>query len=234
MKKKLEALLQKELDPQSKIFVISPHLDDSVFSLGGLINLLKEYAKTVVINVFSKSNYSYDKEINPEIATRIRKNEDQLALMELGIDEIINLDFNEALLRGYSRKDIFINSGDINEFSLITDITSSLKEIIDQSSLVIAPAAFGSHIDHLICREAIKYTNNVLFYEDLPYVVRSVRNNYAIDFLKTGKRITISLNEDSLEKHLKASLIYKSQILDRQYLEIKEFISKKGISLWQK
>jgi LmbE family N-acetylglucosaminyl deacetylase len=233
MKKKLEALLQIELDPQSKIIVISPHLDDSVFSLGGLLYLLKEHMEVLVINVFSKSNYCFDKEIDATIATQIRKEEDHLALSELGEYQKINLDFKEALLRGHDRKDIFSKSL-MDEELLMNQIKSSLKNLIDNNSIVIAPSAFGCHIDHLICRNAVNGLPKVHFYEDLPYANRNIKNDEALDFLKKYRKKTVFLNKTSIEKHLKACLIYKSQILERQYLEIKEFISTKGISIWQK
>lgn len=233
MKKKLETLLQRELDLQSKILIISPHLDDSVFSLGGLIYLLKEYVEITIINVFSNSNYCYDKEIDAETVTKIRKEEDQLALFELGINKIVNLDFKEALLRGHSRKDIFLDREGLDETDLIKQISFSLKPFADNDTHVIAPSAFGSHIDHLLCREATKNMPNVLFYEDLPYANRNVRNDSTLDFLKKYQKTKISLGDTSIEKHLKACLIYKSQILERHYLEIREFISTKGISLWK-
>lgn len=233
MKKKLETLLQRELDPQSRILIISPHLDDSVFSLGGLIYLLKDYAQITVVNVFSSSNYCHDKEIDSETATKIRKEEDQLALFELGINKIVNLDFKEALLRGHSRKDIFLDRGVLDETDLIKEISLSLKPFMHNNNVVIAPSAFGSHVDHLLCREATKDTPNVLFYEDLPYANRDVRNNSTLDFLKKYQKAKMSLGGTSIEKHLKACLIYKSQILERHYLEIREFISTKGISLWK-
>lgn len=234
MKKKLEVLLQKELNQQSKIFIISPHLDDSVFSLGGLIYLLNQYTKVVIINVFSYSNYCNDMEIDAKIATQTRKEEDALAIEELCSHQTINLDFKEALLRGYSRKDIFINKSGADEIDLTKEINFSIKRLINNNDLVIAPSAFGSHIDHLICRDSINDINNILFYEDLPYANRNMRNDFALDFLKDFKKRTVVLNKNSLEKHLKATMEYKSQILERQFLEIKEYISTNGISLWQK
>ena len=68
--------------------IVSPHLDDAVFSLGGFLAMAKDRGeKVLVINVFNQSP-----------TTETRQKEDQLALQSLGCDSI-NLEFQEPWLR---------------------------------------------------------------------------------------------------------------------------------------
>ena len=91
-----------------KVFFVSPHLDDAVFSAGGFLIRLAEKTDVTVINVFTKADkkpytYSAKKYLSlcgvrdADILFKQRKQEDLFALSKHA--RIINLEFVDAQWR---------------------------------------------------------------------------------------------------------------------------------------
>jgi hypothetical protein len=220
------------------IKIISPHIDDAIFSLWGFIYLLSNKHKIDVVNIFSTSNFIYWRITDLNIATNIRKNEDILISKELYI-WIINLDFLEALLRNIKKEDLFFDNLDISNFHKIkNDIFIKLKSTIDINDVLYFPAWYWWHIDHIITRfvwqELMLSWYNVKFYQELPYANRSVKINFANNFLKKFQLLEVNINNIIINKHLELVKIYKSQVLSRHLIEIKKFLeSNKCYKIWE-
>jgi LmbE family N-acetylglucosaminyl deacetylase len=158
----------------SKIFVLSPHIDDAAFGLALTISKCANKLPVTIINCFTITKWTAIPVENKEIdaVSQLRKNEDAAVYrMFDGNINIINLDLLDAPLRnGY----IFQNQPfQQNELELIDELTTLLQKHVD--GLLLCPLAIGNHIDHAICRQAVLHLYqhiSVLFFEDLPYAQR--------------------------------------------------------------
>ncbi len=166
------------------VYLISPHLDDAVFSAGGFISKIAKTNKVVLVNIFTStgearetlSSKTYLKQVNYQDSTKLFKDriiEDKKAADTIGIHRIINLGFVDALWRE-KRKSILgkilpeldrvyptyryhIIKGKVSRHDkkLIVEIASKLKKIISpKSSAIFCPLGFGNHVDHLVVRES--------------------------------------------------------------------------------
>ncbi len=212
--------------------IISPHLDDAVFSLGGLISL--EARQTKVITVFGGHpakpiSSNWDKRCGFKNSTqameaRIRENTE--ALNQLGLEDknIINLPY---LDRQY-RKSVVNNSG------MLEDMQYIIEDENDKEINIFVPM-LGYHSDHKMVRDLVteiyfqiknnKENINLFWYQDMPYFYRfyilkktqyffKSKNKVALDLcpevLNFDRKI-IKLNEQDLEKKIIAGEKYKSQ-----------------------
>jgi LmbE family N-acetylglucosaminyl deacetylase len=158
------------------MFIISPHIDDAIFSIGNTINSHFKGKTVVIINVFSISNFTISKtKTSIESVTNLRKAEELDLLNKLAFIQTINLDFLDAPLRNISP---ISNNRKLDAHSqeLIDDLYKRLVSIIPKSETVFFPLSIGNHIDHIICFElALKLMLTgrpyfkLKFYEDMPY-----------------------------------------------------------------
>lgn len=172
----------KKISKQRACYFISPHLDDAVFSAGGVIHDLKKKGiKMKVINVFTKADIppytiSARKFINACGYNNAKKLfEDRIAEDKKVLDvlktEQINLGYTDALWRKKKNKNPFgiiipelnhvypffhtsIAKGIVSseDNSLIKNIQKSLSNIVKGSDIVFCPAGIGNHTDHIITR----------------------------------------------------------------------------------
>lgn len=125
-----EDFLKKLINTKKTCYFVSPHLDDAIFSSGGLISYLSKHKQITVINVFTKAGgkpdtlsakrylqlcgYKSGKELYSD-----REQEDNQVLKSIGV-KVVNLGFTEALWREKPKKSalsqLFKN---IAEFSVI-------------------------------------------------------------------------------------------------------------------
>lgn len=130
-----------------------------------------------------------------------RREDDRKVLNKLGV-RIINLGFVEALYRKTKTENFFLANlgklipeiislyptfrfhvlgGNISkkDKDLVFSIARKLKEVIadEKDTLVFCPLAYGSHVDHLIVKKAVKTSfKKVIFWEDLPYSFKKRRS----------------------------------------------------------
>lgn len=99
----------KLLKNTTRCYFISPHLDDAVYSAGGLLSFIAQKVPTVLVTVFSKGgtppftfsakqHLKINKVTSPEEIYNKRKREDREVGSYLGV-KIIHLDFPDALFR---------------------------------------------------------------------------------------------------------------------------------------
>lgn len=214
-------------------FIISPHLDDAVFSLGGSIGTFTGYTDVVTIfagtpNSVKKGTY-WDKISSFEdstvaVAERIKENDNAVAIYGA---RVINLKY----LDGQYREN---EDNDGLEQKIVNDIERIIKENNKQGLAIniYGPAIFDQkieHPDHLIAHNVfikmLKDMTNVsnlrfFVYEDYPYVEESKNkgNRDVFSVLKNKypgfnfKETPIILNEKDLDYKEQAIKQYSSQI----------------------
>ena len=181
--------------------IISPHLDDAVFSLGGLIS--KENAKTNIINVFSKVPEKpiftfWDRMCgftNSTKAMDTRLREDKAALLELGVQEDA-IKYLPYLDKQY-RKDIKKYQKEF-KLKISSDIEESIKVLLPNNIRLFIPMN-ALHKDHQLVRDvgielykkSYHDKNNVslYLYQDMPYTFRVFLIKRLLSPLKQKKQI---------------------------------------------
>ncbi|MDQ3099487.1 MAG: PIG-L family deacetylase [bacterium] len=213
--------------------VLSPHLDDAIWSLGGFLKNVETPNNIRVINIFSEHTFIYGKLEDPKVASRVRRLEDTRALNSAGITNIIYLDFSEALLRGYSFDEMFMDTDAELEDPATNELDKSLRRLISSSDTILIPACFGGHVDHYVTRNvALTLPGKQLFYEDLPYAARKERRGIAENFLTGRKEVSIPVTGEMLKDHAQLIQLYESQIAERHSIQINKYIEENGFHLW--
>ncbi len=189
--------LNKIINDNKTIYFVSPHLDDAIYSAGGLVSFLP-HNKVHVINVFTKADkppytltaLKYLNSCgftNAEELYHQRIKEDKKIFKQLGV-KVTNLDFSDAIFRKFWRgekyfgfipeiyhthpvtviKNRFIL---IPEKNLCAQIYKRLDETIEKGSCVFGPMGIGSHVDHMLVKDAcLKLKDrNIIFWSDYPY-----------------------------------------------------------------
>jgi LmbE family N-acetylglucosaminyl deacetylase len=180
------------------VLVVSPHLDDAVLSVGGLLALIDaaEGAATVV-SVFAGpappgEPSAFVEELHARWALGDepvvgRRAEDARALALVGAAPV-HLDFADAVYRrsadGTPRYPDWpaVGGGVLrDEDDLVDAVARALGEELAarRPGSVLAPLACGGHVDHLVTRRAVERLARASraswarwWYEDLPYTAR--------------------------------------------------------------
>lgn len=218
-------------------YFISPHLDDAIFSAGGLMSKLRGKVDMTIINVFTSAGVggqtlsasTYLKQCNESDAQLLfakRIKEDQVAGQMLGA-KVINLGYQDALWRTKSKSSypipelnaiyptyrLHVSKGHISrhDFPLMQDLSARIKAIIKEPEFYIfAPIGYGKHVDHVLVRDVVTQSfaaNRIIYWSDFPYYFR----DRSIDgFL--GESPTKSFNVVPTGDHkLRASRAYATQ-----------------------
>lgn len=152
---------------------ISPHLDDAVFSCGGLIAHLVEEGPVLVINIFTR--YLSEVKLRGVVLSNKRYQEEAAASSFLGF-ESRNLDELDVSFR----RNAYRKLGNIFRPPVIEDIDwlPTLREKVlatltelDYQQLYV-PLGVGWHVDHVLAHrlfDAWEGSAQLLYYEDAPY-----------------------------------------------------------------
>ncbi len=204
---------------------VSPHLDDAVFSAGGLAGLLADRGWTTVLaTVFTRSVVpasgfalacQLDKGLAPDVDyMALRRGEDQQAAALLGFSRTIWLDLLEAPHRGYeSAPALFgaLHEQDTVRPSLAACLLGLAAEI--RPDLVLLPQGLGSHVDHrqvILAAMACFPADRTAFYRDTPYAIRQPE---ARPFAPVPASVSSVVGiEAALPRKVAAAQAYASQI----------------------
>jgi LmbE family N-acetylglucosaminyl deacetylase len=243
---------QKLIKKHDNFIFVSPHLDDAVFSAGGLMDYLHKKNKNIkVINVFTKAGtkpYTFSvkkflKLCGYDSAVELFKDrikEDKLVLKKVGA-KIVNLGFTDALWRKKGNNSPiaeldyiypifkltiargFISRHDDKMVSKIkTDLIKNIKP--NKNVIIFCPAGIGRHTDHLIVRNAVsELFKNVVYWQDYPYIKSSEIDR---DFVKMHKLKKVVFTFNKAAKNRLVNL-YKSQVnaifgKEKEIVSIKE------------
>jgi LmbE family N-acetylglucosaminyl deacetylase len=194
--------------------IISPHLDDAFYSLGGYL-LKSRPAKRKIIDIFTTSGFAprfkrYGLDINQTSLVR-RWEELKNASIVDAIVEFLN--FLDAPLRGYASP--FDPPKWKEEAEMIETIKSRLCQIIEGAKIIFFPLGIGKHVDHVILfRLGLEFLleshSNIRFYEDLPYAA-GFQRWFRLDANIGRARLESKLVSIDPIGKLKLCFTYKSQ-----------------------
>lgn len=234
---------------------ISPHLDDSVLSAGGLIYDQTRSGQhveiwTVVCGIPAETELSPLAQVlhyqwgftSAEETVRQRREEDDFAAGQVGAWVLHFKDFPDCIYRrgGDGQPlypmDVFAEPH-AAEADLPGRMTAALKNLLQPEDLVVCPLAIGGHVDHQIVRQAVEGLARPLhYYADVPYVF-----NHPEELAPATRSMLAELHpvsEQGRVEWMKAVSFYKSQLssLFESTEKMKESIenySREGIRLYK-
>jgi LmbE family N-acetylglucosaminyl deacetylase len=241
-------------DRSTRWIFLSPHLDDAVYSCGGMISYLTQNGIDVEIwTVFSDqtrdlsslSAYArgfHDQWQAGDYPYDFRQKEDARACKTVGA-VMVHLGYMDCIYRKFpGTKEPTINSdaglfGEIDprEYPLVDQISEDFRSRLVEPSIWVCPLGIGGHVDHrIVAAAASKVGKLLLHYADLPY-------NFAnpVQTIPGMIQFSFDLPFQNLEVWNKAVMQYDSQFsvfwkneahMKSQYSEIINFY--KGMPLW--
>ena len=204
---------------------LSPHLDDVVFSCGGLAASLADAGwDTVLVTAFTRSVVpasgfalacQLDKGLPPDIDYMAqRRDEDREAAAILGFADMRWLDLLEAPHRGYDSAPSLFGSVHDDD-SILVELTARFLALSAelQPDLVLAPQGLGNHVDHQqVIAAALRSfpAGRLAFYRDTPYAIRQP-GAAALPSVPQGTPSTVPI-ANVLDRKVAAAQAYASQI----------------------
>ena len=206
---------------------LSPHLDDAALSAGGLIHDLTQTGNTVEVwNFFC--GFPPEGELSPfaqvihfkwgttsAVETiRIRRAEDEKAASIMGAKTIF-FDFLDCIYRrgpegDWLYADVFVPPHEA-EADLPARIAKSISPHLTRDDVLICQLSVGSHVDHVIVRQAAELLARPLLYSiDIPYLF-----NHPDELAPKSagmKEKLYSVSETGLRSWQDASAAYASQL----------------------
>jgi LmbE family N-acetylglucosaminyl deacetylase len=208
---------------------LSPHLDDAVYSCGGLIaQQTVQGEHTTVLTICAgyppageRSALALELEerwggsISP---VAVRRDEDAEACASLGAG-YLHLDFPDAIYRYgpdgaplYASEDALVGDVHESETALRRRIAQEIDLACAGVDRVYCPLGIGGHVDHRLVRVAAETVIRELwYYQDFPYAARDrpLPDNLG---WPVGRQITEPLSEAAIVAWVEAILRYRSQI----------------------
>ena len=171
-----------------KVIYFSPHLDDAIFSCGGIIAQQVKNGHTIEVWSFFTADppaenltpfakllhRRWGKQGNPY---QERRDEDQAACRLLGVKSV-HLGFEDCIYRHYpsNNSPVIRKTSDLfkptrePEKELEAATWQVIKNNITPDDHVMLPLGAGGHVDHvLVKRMGCKLENQKSFYADFPY-----------------------------------------------------------------
>ncbi|GAA3493949.1 PIG-L family deacetylase [Streptomyces prasinosporus] len=161
---------------EGRTLLVSPHPDDVAYSCGGLLATVGRPAHAMLMTVFTRSAWALPKRLR-RAGTRVisaQRRDEELRYCRLwGLADYQPLGFDDASLRGYDDEAEISSPADADDVRGAVEDAVATAVRASGANTVLAPAAVGDHIDHLLVhgavRGAVPEGTLVLFYEDLPY-----------------------------------------------------------------
>jgi len=221
----------------TRVLIVSPHRDDAAFSCGIAIRALARHAHVTIANFFTISRYAPLSNIQPELISGLRQQEDVAFAGLAGVElrDLSLIDAPERLESSVSQISTLREFGD-EDIACIERIREHIVRF--DADLVIAPLSLGNHIDHRIANAAARRLGitATAFYEDLPYAARlpdSAAGERADAFQMALTPLEIRA-DDGYQWKQKCVRRYPSQVGNETVLEISEYSKKYGCGerLW--
>jgi LmbE family N-acetylglucosaminyl deacetylase len=210
---------------------LSPHLDDAVFSCGGLIHQQTQAGERVIIitvcaggppaGPFSKFAQSlHERWQTPLEAVAVRRAEDLAALTLLGA-EGIHLSAPDCIYRVdssgqhlYASEESLFGDLHLSELNLVRRMADQIARLARtfQHPRLYAPLGVGHHVDHQLTHQAAEVAGHVhAYYEDYPYVERDQGDTRAALAAKLIPEL-VYLTPADLAAKIQAIAAYASQL----------------------
>jgi LmbE family N-acetylglucosaminyl deacetylase len=234
-------------------FFLSPHLDDAVLSCGGLLARFAQAGEKVfVVSVFTADwsagspvswlalrNLRSWKMEDVDSPFTMRCAEDRAAAGRLGV-ETVHLGFLDAVYRRSADGAFYYTKNTVGvplqpEDREITGqaVESQLRTLAGEYKRahglrVFTPLGLGGHVDHILvrcCAEAVFGQETLVYYEEIPYVMRrgaqnaspggdqsKLKNRDDGQALGSWMSARVALTPEEIEARIEASACYISQI----------------------
>ena len=166
----------------------SPHLDDAILSAGGLIydqtqaghaveiwTFMCGYPDETELTEFAKRMHESWETTSAEETIRLRRAEDQKAAAMVGA-KAVHFDFLDCIYRcgkngEFLYPDTIIGSNPA-EADLPAQVAQTMIAWLKPDDFVIAQLAVGSHVDHLVVRNAAELLHrSIAWIADIPYLL---------------------------------------------------------------
>lgn len=213
---------------KNKIVILSPHADDAIFSLSGLMIKHLNNFEFHIINILGHQDFTlYNDFADGKIESDFVHKEEKLAWLMLHIQNGVFLPFEDAAMRPcYSDRPIIdsgLDSKSIIHFEkeLFENICFQINALIKtiKPAHIFCPLGIGRHVDHIIVREAALANRDLYktlcFYEESPYMISFDKtgeiNEVEINTQKKLKKRKIDISNEISEKR-KLLNLYKSQL----------------------
>jgi LmbE family N-acetylglucosaminyl deacetylase len=243
---------------QMQFIYLSPHLDDAIFSCGGIIwEQVNQGDQVEVWTIFSGDPPT--EELTPfaerlharwgefQNPYKVRRDEDQKACAFLGVP-YRHLGYQDCIYRRNpetgkplinSEMDLF-PPGPLHEKSLISELHQKLTRMVDKNCIVCGPIGVGGHTDHRFVRAGMMdLPNKIKYYPDFPYT-STAENSFENLIPEDAKPIKTMLSEQGLRAWQQAMVFYRSQISSfwkstgEMEEAVREFAdSPRGCVLWE-
>lgn len=206
---------------------LSPHLDDAVLSAGGLIyeqaqagipveiwTFMCGYAPVGDVSPFAEALHSQWRFSSAEETTRSRRQEDKYAAARLGA-QVTHFDFLDCIYRRgtdgeWLYSDIILPPHG-EDADLPKRIAGTISARLQPDDVLVAQLSVGSHVDHVIVRQAAELLGRPLLYDiDVPYIFYKPE-----EFAEKSagmSEATYPITEAGVRSWQEAALEYKSQL----------------------
>ena len=234
---------------------LSPHLDDAVFSAGGLIYEQTQAGTPVEIwtimcgdphlteySQFAQRLHQVWGFSSAEETVRLRRAEDSLASSIVGA-KAAYFDFLDCIYRRDKNGDWLYPSeifGAIHEADADypAQIASAISARLLPDDILVCQLGLGSHVDHILVRRAVELLQRpLLYYTDIPYLFKTPEELAPNTAGMKANAYTVS--EAGLRSWQEAIAAYESQISslfespDHMRSQIRQYWSENnGIPLW--
>ena len=208
---------------------LSPHLDDAVFSCGGLIWQQQQNGDEVELwTIFAGDPPGeltpFARELHArwqagEDAVALRRAEDDAACKILGVKNW-HAAYPDCIYRRNpaTHEPVIVINEDLfkpvqeGEEVLVRSVSDQLQQQVSENALVFCPLAIGGHVDHRLTRLAAEKSGLTLaYYADFPYSKGMGLDAGAL-LPAGGKKVTIELEPDDIDTWIRAMAEYRSQL----------------------
>ena len=243
-----------------KTIILSPHLDDAIFSCGGWI--WEQITKGMDLEIWTifagdppagelsdlarsiHASWGLSQDV-----VRIRREEDREACRIVGAG-LRHFPFLDCIYRSASDGSPYYQQGadifsglDQREAGLIDDVKNMLADQLPAEANLVVPLAIGNHVDHEVTRKAVtRLERDLTYYVDYPYAREPEGQEILriMDDSSEWQPVQAQISDQGLDRWWQAACAYGSQIStfweDEGVLreEIKDFSRKiHGFNLWK-
>lgn len=219
----------------ARVIVVSPHMDDAILSCGGLLKQLLGSVECLTLTVCTADPVDVDPKHPPHgiALPSLRRKEEMAALNDLGC-KLVQLDLLDAIYRRDQHSSAILYPSlqsiwsmplpqdDFQKQALRSRILSLAGQSGERPTLFISPLGIGHHVDHILCTQVIlsiiSSTDEILLYEDFPYVVDQgahvgIADDASLALKRLGLKGTQSFEQEcNTDQKMKWIAHYESQI----------------------
>lgn len=219
--------------------ILSPHLDDAIFSLGGILQA-QMVGKAKVINIYTQSRYTIHGLGERQEVTRTRLKEDASAMGRLGVTKE-DWGFPDSTLKSIyptekSYLDPRVKLENDPSFFPLQDRIRRLVKTMGEDTLFFAPLGLGNHVEHrivtAICLGIPALHDRLVLYEDGSYFEDGMGMAAQLAS-QQGRAIALTIKAGPFDWKAQLIKCYQSQVDDAIYEDLRvAFAHHRGEKLW--